>query len=75
MLQWAGQILREIPHFRENAYGMGQGFMTSYGGYYVWKYYNTTTPVNSAGSLNFVYIYFIYNFTEPDCSFAVLAMN
>lgn len=52
MLQWAGQILREIPHFRENAYGMGQGFMTSYGGYYVWKYYNTTTPVNSAGSLN-----------------------
>ncbi len=52
MLQWAGQILREIPHFRENVYGMGQGFMTSYGGYYVWKYYNTTTPVNSAGSLN-----------------------
>ena len=52
MLQWAGQILREIPHFRENAYGMGQGFMTSYGGYYVWKYYNTVTPVNSAGNLN-----------------------
>ena len=25
--------------------------------------------------LNLVYIYFIYNFTEPDCSFAVLAMN
>lgn len=51
-LQWAGQILREVPHFRENSYNMGQGFMTSYGGYYVWKYYNTVTPVNSAGSVN-----------------------
>lgn len=52
MLQWSGQILREMPHFRENIYGMGQGYMTSYGGYYVWKYYNTVTPVNSAGDLN-----------------------
>lgn len=52
MLQWAGQIVREVPHFRLNAYNMGQGYMSSYGGYYVWKYYNTVTPVNSAGSLN-----------------------
>lgn len=51
-LQWAGQILREMPHFRENKYGMGQGYMCSYGGYYTWKYYNTHTLVHSAGSVN-----------------------
>ncbi|MCD7937019.1 MAG: RagB/SusD family nutrient uptake outer membrane protein [Tannerellaceae bacterium] len=52
MLQWSGQIVREMPHFRENRYNMGQGFMCSYGGYYVWKYYNSHTPAHSANQVN-----------------------
>ncbi len=51
-LQWAGQILREMPHFRDNKYNMGQGYMASYGGYYTWKYYNSHTPAFTANGDN-----------------------
>lgn len=51
-LQWAGQILREMPHFRDNKYNMGQGYMASYGGYYTWKYYNKHTPAFTANGDN-----------------------
>ena len=42
VIQWNDEIVREIPHFR-GRYQMGQGYNTSNGGYYIWKYY---TPDN-----------------------------
>lgn len=38
VLQWAGEIVREQPHFR-GRYQMSQGYNTVNGGYYNWKYY------------------------------------
>ncbi|HTN09188.1 RagB/SusD family nutrient uptake outer membrane protein [Agriterribacter sp.] len=40
-LQWAGNVLRAVPHFRN--FNEGQGFAVSQLGYYFYKFYNSTT--------------------------------
>ncbi|HRO45239.1 RagB/SusD family nutrient uptake outer membrane protein [Agriterribacter sp.] len=40
-LQWAGNVLRGVPHFRK--FNEGQAFGVSQLGYYFYKFYNATT--------------------------------
>lgn len=47
ILQWGGKILSMIPHFNQERYNMGQIYCNSRGGYYLWKYYNTSTDIAS----------------------------
>lgn len=51
ILQWAMNIVREVPHFRTNRYNMGQGYNVSESGYYNWKYYlrDTQASANNVG--------------------------
>ncbi len=43
IMQWNSEVVREIPHFRNARYNMGQGYNVSVGGYYPYKIY---TPDN-----------------------------
>lgn len=45
LLQWGGKIVGMSPHFSENRYAIGQVYCASRGGYYLWKYYNTSTDI------------------------------
>lgn len=46
ILQWAGKVIGEMPHLADNRYNLGQVYVNSLGGYYLWKYYNTSTDIN-----------------------------
>jgi hypothetical protein len=43
-LQWAGNVLRGVPHFRK--FNDGQGFAVSQLGYYFYRFYNSTTDAS-----------------------------
>lgn len=45
ILQWEGVAVSEMPHIDNARYSMGQVFCNSRGGYYNWKYYNTSTDI------------------------------
>ncbi|MGL5620190.1 MAG: RagB/SusD family nutrient uptake outer membrane protein [Tannerellaceae bacterium] len=45
ILQWGGKLVGMSPHFNEDRYNMGQIYCNSRGGYYLWKYYNTSTDI------------------------------
>ncbi|MEG1564044.1 MAG: RagB/SusD family nutrient uptake outer membrane protein [Bacteroides sp.] len=45
ILQWEGVAVSESPHIDDGRYNMGQVFCNSRGGYYTWKYYNTSTDI------------------------------
>lgn len=45
LLQWEGVAVSESPHLDDSRYNMGQVFCSSRGGYYTWRYYNTSTDV------------------------------
>lgn len=47
--QWEGIAVSEMPHIDNGRYNQGQVFCNSLGGYYNWKYYNTSTDI--AGGL------------------------
>ncbi|MCE8620943.1 RagB/SusD family nutrient uptake outer membrane protein [Bacteroides fragilis] len=47
MLQWEGVCVSESPHIDDARYNMSQVFCNSRSGYYVWKYYNTSTSLFS----------------------------
>lgn len=47
ILQWGGKIISMSPHFNQDRYNMGQVYCNSRGGYYLWKYYNTSTDIAS----------------------------
>lgn len=45
ILQWNGKMIGEMPHLADNRYNLGQIFVNSIGGYYLWKYYNTSSDI------------------------------
>lgn len=45
ILQWEGIAVSESPHIDDSRYNQGQVFCNSRSGYYVWKYYNTSTDI------------------------------
>lgn len=47
---WEGNALQAVPHF--NKYNEGRGFCVTRGGYFVYKYYNTSTAPNGQISTN-----------------------
>lgn len=42
ILQWEGKMIGAVPHFNDSRYNLGQVYVNSLGGYYLWKYYNTS---------------------------------
>lgn len=47
ILQWEGKMIGEVPHLADNRYNLGQIYVNSLGGYYLWKYYNTSSDIAS----------------------------
>lgn len=47
--QWQGNFVREIPHFTDARYNMGQGYVYAQGGYYLYKYYSKHANVSGFG--------------------------
>lgn len=47
ILQWEGKMIGEVPHLADNRYNLGQIYVNSLGGYYLWKYYNTSSNIAS----------------------------
>lgn len=55
IMQWNSEVVREVPHFRNARYNMGQGYNVSVGGYFPYKIY---TPDNqTSGGTNDAPIY------------------
>ena len=46
--QWGDRLVGAMPHLYNDRYNLGQVFVNSLGGYYLWKYYNTSSNVSTA---------------------------